>query len=108
MPETQNTTGFTRRELDRFASDQEVNSILAATSEVFPLEISENERITQKLALILEDAVCQASAITGSSGAAIALLEEDAMLCVASYGDAAPPLGATVNVRNGLSGECVR
>lgn len=46
--------------------------------------------------------------ITGASGAAIALFEEDEMICRASAGHSAPELGAEVQVKTGLTGESVR
>src|SRR6202158_4983848 len=59
------------------------------------------------------DAVLQlvterALTLTGASGAALAFLTEDKMICRARTGDPAPPLGTPVNVKEGLSGECVR
>src|SRR4029077_7073965 len=45
---------------------------------------------------------------TGASGAAIALLEKDEMICRASAGPSAPGLGAEVQVKSGLTGESVR
>ncbi len=46
--------------------------------------------------------------LTGASGAALALLTEDKIICRARAGEPAPPLGAPVDVKQGLSGECVR
>ena len=59
------------------------------------------------------DAVLQliaerALSLTGASGAALAFLTGDNMICRARAGEPAPPLGAPVNVKQGLSGECVR
>jgi putative methionine-R-sulfoxide reductase with GAF domain len=59
------------------------------------------------------DAVLQlvterALTLTGASGAALAFLTEDKMICRARAGEPGPPLGTPVNVREGLSGECVR
>ncbi len=45
---------------------------------------------------------------TGAGGAALALLTGENMICCARAGEMAPPLGATVDVNHGLSGECVR
>lgn len=50
----------------------------------------------------------RALSFTGASGAALALLTADEMICRARAGDPAPPLGARVDVQQGLSGECVR
>lgn len=46
--------------------------------------------------------------LTGAKGAALAFLTDDTMICRARAGDPAPPLGAPVDVKQGLSGECVR
>ncbi len=59
------------------------------------------------------DAVLQlitkcACSLTGASGAALALLTDDEMVCRARAGETAPLLGAPVDIRQGLSGECVR
>ena len=46
--------------------------------------------------------------LTGASGAALAFLTKGEMICRARAGEHAPPLGTAVDVRQGLSGECVR
>jgi hypothetical protein len=56
------------------------------------------------LSLITERAL----SLTGASGAALAFLTDDRMICRARSGDPAPPLGAPVDAKQGLSGECVR
>ncbi len=45
---------------------------------------------------------------TGASGAALALLTAEQMICRARSGEVAPPLEARVDMNHGLSGECVR
>jgi hypothetical protein len=60
--------------------------------------------VDEVLQLITERAL----ALTGASGAALAFLTEDRMICRARSGDPAPPIGAPVDVQHGLSGECVR
>ena len=59
------------------------------------------------------DAVLQlitkcALSLTGASGAALEFLTDDEMICRARAGDTAPLLGAPVDIKQGLSGECVR
>ena len=49
-----------------------------------------------------------ALSLTGATGAALALRTGGRMLCRARAGDPAPPVGSEVDVRAGLSGECVR
>src|SRR5437016_1812080 len=50
----------------------------------------------------------RAQYITGASGAAIALREDEEVICRASAGPSAPALGAHLQVNSGLSGESVR
>ena len=50
----------------------------------------------------------RALSLTGASGAALAFLTDDRMICRARAGDPSPPLGAPVDAKQGLSGECVR
>ena len=45
---------------------------------------------------------------TGAGGAALAYLTGDEMICRARAGEPAPRLGARVDMKQGLSGECVR
>jgi len=50
----------------------------------------------------------RALSLTGSSGAALAFLTDDKMICRASVGEPALQLGTAVDVKQGISGECVR
>jgi hypothetical protein len=50
----------------------------------------------------------RALSLTGASSAALAFLTDDRMICRARAGEPAPPLGAPVDAKHGLSGECVR
>ena len=50
----------------------------------------------------------RALSLTEASGAALAFVTGGAMICRARAGEPAPPRGAPVDVRQGLSGECVR
>jgi putative methionine-R-sulfoxide reductase with GAF domain len=49
----------------------------------------------------------RAQYITGATGAALALLQGEEMVCRASAGSCAPPVGARLQVRSGLTGESV-
>ena len=60
--------------------------------------------LTASLRLIGE----RARALTRGSSAAIALVHKDAVMCRASVGKSAPPLGTRLDVNSGLSGECFR
>ena len=50
----------------------------------------------------------RAQALTRATGAALALAQDGLLICRASVGNAAPALGATVDVNIGFSGGCVR
>ena len=50
----------------------------------------------------------RAAMLTGASGAALALLAGDHVICRASAGEPAPPVGSEVDISSGLSGECLR
>jgi GAF domain/Sel1 repeat/PilZ domain len=50
----------------------------------------------------------RAMTATGASGAALALLTNDEIICRASVGEIAPPLGTRLSATEGLSAECVR
>jgi len=58
----------------------------------------------EELRLIVE----QAQMLTQASGAAIALRQGELMVCRARAGSTAPDLGALLDTKSGLSGECVR
>ncbi len=57
---------------------------------------------------ILEAITDAARMLTGASGAAVAMWKEGAMVCRARTGDTAPALGAQLNAKTGISGECLR
>ena len=63
-----------------------------------------DEYVDAVLRVITESAL----SLTGASGAALAFRTDDKMICRARAGEPAPPLGAPVDVQQGLSGECVR
>src|ERR1700746_1532035 len=50
----------------------------------------------------------RAQYITGATGAAIALLDGEVMVCKATAGTSAPSVGTQLQVNSGLSGESVR
>ena len=50
----------------------------------------------------------RAVTFTGASGAALALLTDNKIVCRASVGEPAPPVGSEVEAQSGLSGECLR
>ena len=63
-----------------------------------------DEYVDAVLQLITECAL----SLTGASGAALAFLTDDQTIWWARAGEPAPPLGASVDVKQGLSAECVR
>ncbi len=84
--------------------------IVDRTQRVPPLEAVRQEirelggSIDEVLHLIAERSLN----LTGASGAALAFLTVDNMIWRARAGEPAPPLGTLVDVKQGLSGECVR
>ncbi len=77
-----------------------VESVEAVGREVVAI----GDDVDAVLQLITERAL----SLTEASGAALAFLTDDKMICRARAGEPAPPLGVPVDVREGLSGECVR
>jgi GAF domain-containing protein len=70
----------------------------------------EVESLGSDLEAVLSLLAARSQSLLRASGAAIALVgkDEDAMICRASAGPGAPPVGATLQVGSGFSGECVR
>jgi hypothetical protein len=78
----------------------------------------EAESLGGNLEAVLALVASRSRSLLRGSGAAIALEERDGgqkeasepgtMVCRASSGDSAPPVGATLQVGSGFSGECVR
>ncbi|MGC2535365.1 MAG: GAF domain-containing protein, partial [Candidatus Sulfotelmatobacter sp.] len=60
------------------------------------------------LDLVLKDIVEQARLATRASGAAIALMRGEEMVCRATTGTSAPELGVRLNERSELSGDCMQ
>jgi putative methionine-R-sulfoxide reductase with GAF domain len=62
------------------------------------------------LAVALQLIAARAQTLTRASGAAIALVaaDPDSMVCRASSGPDAPPVGTRLQIGSGFSGECVR
>ena len=50
----------------------------------------------------------RALSLTGAGGAALAFMSGDRMICRAQAGEPAPVVGAVVDAKQGVSGECVR
>ena len=94
LPDSTPTAGSTWATRARFAGDEGGKSLA---------DMAQRD-LEAALQLLAE----RAQYITGASGAAIALLENDEMICRASAGPSAPELGAEVQVKTGLTGESVR
>src|SRR5438093_10784877 len=69
-------------------------------SEIHPAEID----LEPAISMIAE----RAQALTGATGAAIALRKGDEIVCRARTGRTAPDLGVRLEINSGLSAECVR
>jgi putative methionine-R-sulfoxide reductase with GAF domain len=69
----------------------------------------EAESLGSDLEALLALVASRTQSLLRASGAAVALAGKDAgtMICRASAGPSAPPLGATLQVGSGFSGECV-
>ena len=70
----------------------------------------EAESLGSDLEAVLSLIASRSQSLLRASGAAIALAGKDAgtMICRASAGPSAPPVGAALQVGSGFSGECVR
>jgi putative methionine-R-sulfoxide reductase with GAF domain len=87
---------------------QNYTDILSAASAVQ----KEAESLGPDLEAILALVASRSRSLLQASGAAVALEEgsegKDTMICRASAGPSAPPVGANLHVGSGFSGECVR
>jgi hypothetical protein len=80
-------------------------SQISSSAEVVASEVREiGDDLDAIFQLITERAVN----LTGASGAALAFLTDGIMICRARAGEPAPLLGAPVDMKQGLSGQCVR
>ena len=82
-------------------SDAEVDALV---STIAPRVQKENERINKELALLAE----RTRVATNASGAMIALLGTDALVCRGRSGSGAPAQGTKLDRNTGLEGESVR
>ena len=62
----------------------------------------------QEKETILGTVAVAAHALTGASGAAIAMPRDGVVVCVGRSGEIAPDLGDRLSVDSGISGECLR
>src|SRR3979411_1673956 len=60
------------------------------------------------LEIVLNEIADQACLATGATGAAIMLRSKSVMVCRASRGDIAPPLGSRFDIASGLSALCIQ
>ena len=63
---------------------------------------------TQYTEKILGTIAVAAHALTGGTGAAVAMPKDGVVVCVGRSGETAPELGDRLNVDSGISGECLR
>jgi len=63
---------------------------------------------TQSTETILGTIAVAAHALTGATGAAVAMPRDGVVVCVGRSGETAPELGDRLNVDSGISGECLR
>jgi TPR repeat protein/putative methionine-R-sulfoxide reductase with GAF domain len=95
-------------DLQNSSPRQNYTDILSAASAVQ----KEAESLGPDLEAILALVASRSRSLLQASGAAVALEEgsegKDTMICRASAGPSAPPVGANLHVGSGFSGECVR
>src|SRR5499427_4171539 len=77
---------------------------MLAALEAVRRELIATEDVDSAYRLVTERAL----SLTGASGAALAVLTGDRMTCRARAGEPAPQIGAAVDAKQGISGECVR
>ena len=96
----------TTRIIDHSPPKESFTDVLSAASAVQ----REAESLGADLEAVLGLLASRARTLLRSSGAAIALAGKDAdtMTCRASAGENAPPVGVSLHVGSGFSGECVR
>ena len=94
------------RDPQDFAPRQNYTDLLSAAAAVQ----REVETLGTDLEAVLSLIASRARSLLRASGAAIALAGKDVgtMICRASAGESAPPVGAGLQVGSGFSGECVR
>jgi TonB family protein len=63
---------------------------------------------TQSTETILGTIAVAAHALTGATGAAVAMPRDGVVVCVGRSGETAPELGDRLNVDSGITGECLR
>ncbi len=92
--------------LDHSPPKESFSDVLNAASAVQ----REAESLGADLEAVLALVASRARSLLRSSGAAVALAGKDAdtMTCRASAGENAPPVGVSLHVGSGFSGECVR
>jgi putative methionine-R-sulfoxide reductase with GAF domain len=88
-----------------------ITSVPMASSSVRPKE-HDSESLTgmaeRDLSTTLQLLMERAQYITGASAASIALRRDDMMICCARTGQAAPEVGAQLQIDSGLTGESIR
>jgi GAF domain-containing protein len=85
----------------KLTADLEETSVIADFGEAISSGGYELDAILQKIS----DA---ARTLTGATGSAIAMWKDGAVVCRASCGENAPPVGARLSAESGISGHCLR
>lgn len=88
--------------------DPEAGAYLARLASTLAAHGGGDSSADLALDLVLNEIVEQARLATTATGAAIALLRGESMVCRATNGANAPGLGAPLNMQSGLSGACIR
>ncbi len=92
------------KNLEDVAARPDHTELLGALDAVRREVISVGPNLDKALGLLVQ----RAQVFCRADGAAIALTQGEAMICRATAGPDAPPLGANFKIGSGFSGECVR
>jgi TonB family protein len=85
----------------KLTADPEATAVIANLGEAITSGGYELDAILQKIS----EAARQ---LTGATGSAIAMWKDGAVVCRASCGEGAPPIGAQLSADSGISGHCLR
>jgi TonB family protein len=89
------------RELGTFSPAADSENVLAELHKT----ICESQVSLHALLQYIAEA---AQMVTGANGTAIAIRQDNSVICQASAGEMAPPLGTKLDVDSGISGRCLR
>ncbi len=95
------------RSIDFIEKDED-NSGAGASQNSSPTIQFEFSALAKDLDTALHLIAERAQSLTRGTGAALAVLSGDSIVCRARTGSGAPPLGSTIDISTGFSGGCIR